>query len=103
MTPNFPQLYSPGPERLAWLVEAADSDTLRAERCSSFPRYFPDGKEGGSEEEMKEKRINRVDLKELRLEFGAQSKSSNSRPVVDDNLGAGEMYTQNGKKKKKKL
>lgn len=56
MTLNFPQLLSPGPERLAWLVEAADSDTLRAEKSSHFPRSWG----GGGERAKRMKREFRI-------------------------------------------
>lgn len=49
---------------------------------------------------MGEERIDRVDLKKLRLEFEVPSKPTNSRPVIDDTQAAGEMYSQKRKKKK---
>lgn len=48
---------------------------------------------------MGEERIDRVDLKKLRLEFEVPSKPTNSRPVIDDTQAAGEMYSQKRKKK----
>lgn len=40
LTLNFPQLPSPGPERLAGLVQAADSETLSVERCHTSQGIF---------------------------------------------------------------
>lgn len=55
-TLNFPQLRSPGPERLAWLVRAADSEALSAERCHTSQRISMGDGEGceGDEEGIQE-------------------------------------------------
>lgn len=59
------------------------------------------GRSKEDKERMEKKGINRIDWKKLKLELGAQSKSNNSRPVMDNKQGAREMYTQKEKKKKK--
>lgn len=43
---------------------------------------------------ISESMVYEIYVKKLKLQFGAQSKSNNSRPIIDDNQGAGEMYTK---------
>lgn len=56
LTLNFPQLLSPGPERLARLVQAADSEALSAERCHTSQGIFMGDWQGceGDEEGIEE-------------------------------------------------
>lgn len=63
----------------------------------TLPMIVSWGERTGFEEDekgikQKNKLINDIYVKKLKLEFGAQSKSSNSRPIMDENQRAGEMH-----------